>query len=364
MHHRIFQTRLSLFIFSAILLCLTAFAALAQKQQDVPLTSQELVKLVYQLPKQPDKKSEVVEEIRRRGIGFPLTDGMRSLVASKSGNDALLKRTLEEAERRRVNPTASALPSEREWQELLEKTRAATRAATEAMPDFVVKQLVTRSYSRGGTNNWLFSDRLAVAVSYRAAVGEEYKVLTINGMPPNKQAQESPTYADQVEGGATSAGEYASTIMETFDVERQTVFKPVDTDILRGRRTIVFEYRVEKELSGQSVKVGAARTIAAYHGRMWIDRELNRVLRMEIVLELPEDFPAKAASNLIDYEWVNIAGEQYLLPSKAEMILAYNENREFLRRRNLIIFRGYQKYGSEVKIIEEDIVEDPPQEKP
>src|SRR5689334_20884759 len=67
-----------------------------------PLTSQELVRLVYQLPGHPEKRDEVIEEIRKRGIGFPLTDGMRSVVASKSGNDSLLRRTLEEAERRRV----------------------------------------------------------------------------------------------------------------------------------------------------------------------------------------------------------------------------------------------------------------------
>src|ERR1700704_202274 len=69
-----------------------------------PLTSQELVHLVYQLPKHPELHDQVVEEVRTRGIGFPLTDGMRSLVAAKSGSDATLRRTLEEAERRRANP--------------------------------------------------------------------------------------------------------------------------------------------------------------------------------------------------------------------------------------------------------------------
>ena len=80
----------------------------AQTAQTSPLTSREVVALVYQLPKHPQLRDEIVEEIRNRGIGFPLTDGMRSLVATKSGSDALLRRTLEEAERRRVNPTASA----------------------------------------------------------------------------------------------------------------------------------------------------------------------------------------------------------------------------------------------------------------
>src|SRR4051812_34263046 len=93
----------------ALLVALCAISGAAQVQ--TPLTSQELVKLVYQLPQHPERRDEVVEEIRHRGIGFALTDGMRSLVASKSGNDALLRRTLEEAERRRSSPTVAARPN-------------------------------------------------------------------------------------------------------------------------------------------------------------------------------------------------------------------------------------------------------------
>src|SRR5882762_10999505 len=157
-----------------LLLVVVLFPALGKAQSSVtPLTSREVVALVYKLPKHPELRDEVVEEIRKRGIGFPLTNGMRSLVASKSGSDALLRRTLEEAERRRVNPTASARPPEAEGNALLERTRAATLAAADAMPDFIVKQLIKRSVAYGGTNNWLPQDNLTIAVAYRAAAGEE-----------------------------------------------------------------------------------------------------------------------------------------------------------------------------------------------
>jgi hypothetical protein len=153
--------------------------ALVQAQTpQTPLTNRELVTLVYELPKHPERRDEVVEEIRKRGIGFPLTDGMRSLVATKSGSDPLLRRTLEEAERRRVNPAASARPPDAEAEELLERTRVATLAAAAAMPDFIVKQLIKRSYAFGTTSNWLPQDTLTIAVGYRANAGEEYKVTT------------------------------------------------------------------------------------------------------------------------------------------------------------------------------------------
>jgi hypothetical protein len=91
------------------------------------------------------KSERAREEIRTRGIGFALTDGMRSVVATKSGNDPLLRRTLEEAERRRVNPHCVSFAGNAESDELLARTRNVTLAAANAMPDFIVKQLIRRS---------------------------------------------------------------------------------------------------------------------------------------------------------------------------------------------------------------------------
>src|SRR2546423_14069236 len=108
------------FAFSfSLLVCALTLSARAQSGQDTPMTNQEFVRLLYQLPKHPETKDALVEEVRRRGINFPLTDGLRSLVATKSGNDALLRRTMEEAERRRQNPSSFRLPSEAEGNEVL-----------------------------------------------------------------------------------------------------------------------------------------------------------------------------------------------------------------------------------------------------
>src|SRR5688500_2291307 len=145
-------------LLSALLMtCLWSGIAQTQSQHR-PLTSKEIVSLVYQLPGHPEKRDEIVEEIRTRGIGFPLTPGLRSLVATKSGNDALLRRTLEEAERRRINPTASALPSDNEGNELLERTRNVTLAAANARPDVIVEQFIRRSVAYGTTANSYMQD--------------------------------------------------------------------------------------------------------------------------------------------------------------------------------------------------------------
>lgn len=344
-------------MFGTLILILAVFACVfsAQAQTTGPLTSQELVRLVYQLPKHPEKRDEIIEEIRKRGINFTLTSGLRSIVATKSGNDVLLRRTLEEAERRNGNPTVAVLPSEREATELLAKTSAATLAASEAMPDFIVKQQITRSRALNNTNNWVTLDRLTLAVSYRASAGEEYKLLAINGLPPGTEAKEGGGY-EQV-GGTSSTGEYVSMLAALFNEATRADFKPVDTDTLRGQRTIVYEFEVKQQYSKLSIKAvgsGDRSIITGYRGRIWVDRESNRVLRLENAsTDIPADFPITAASSLIDYDWVMINERKYLLPSYAEVKLTAGLGERHIQTRNQIRFRNYQKYGAEVKIIED-----------
>ena len=358
--------RISKLLFVLFVISLSAILPLrVSAQTSQPLTSKEIVSWLYQLQRFPEKRDELVDEIRRRGIGFPLTDGMRGLVATKSGNDALLRRTLEEAERRRVNPAGSALPPDTEGNELLERTRNVTLAAANAMPDFMVKQLIRRSVAYGTTSNWIPQDNLTVAVGYRANAGEEYKLLTVNGMPASDEAKESKDYSKYV-GGATSSGvEYISALADIFKPDSKAAFRMVDTDTVQTRRTVVYEYEVKRDLSQLTLSVGdtGARAVVGSRGRMWIDRELDRVLRFEqIATEIPNDFPIRAASSVIDYDWVTINEHKYLLPSHTEILLTTAQPKFVLQSRNDVRFRSYQKFGAELKVIDEVGEDDAPAE--
>ncbi len=352
--------------FLAIILLVSCVAVSAQDPK--PLTNQEFVSLLYQLQRNPDTRDDLLEQIRKRGIGFVLTDGMRSLVATKSGNDALLRRTLEEAERRRVNPTASALPSETEGRELLERTRNVTLAAANAMPDFLVKQIIKRSVAYGSTANWIPQDNLTLAVGYRANRGEEYKLLTVNGMPAGPEVQASGDYSKYVPKGASSSGvEYISALADVFKPESKTEFRVVDTDTIQTRRTVVYEYTIKKDNSQLSLSLQdtGARAVVGSRGRLWIDRELDRVLRFEqIATEIPPDFPITAASSLIDYDWVSINERKYLLPTHSEILLTTVNPKFVLQSRNDVRFRSYQKFGAELKVVDEVGEDDDPPAKP
>jgi hypothetical protein len=360
------QRRLSsAFVLFALVFILTP----GVQAQTGPLTSRELVSLVYQLPAHPEKRDSIIEEIRKRGIDFELTSGLRSVVATKSGNDVLLRRTLEEAERRRLNPTtAAALPAEAEAQELLSKARAATLAAVKDIPDFVVKQLITRYQARGTTRNWTTLDRLTVAVSYSESVGgEQYKLLAINGMPEAVSGEQGMSYRRA--GGSTTTGEFASLMIKLFSEESRTVFKVAGVDTLRGRSALIYNFEIRKGLADQTIVYGDVSSVkTGLRGMVWIDRENFRVLRTEMTFtEIEPDFPVKKLDKRIDYDWVTIADKRYVLPIEAEAVFTAESPVTFFdprserrvtevqtfQSRNLIRFRNYQKYGAEVKIIED-----------
>ena len=94
---------------------LTAFA------QEKPLSQAEYVKMLYAAEKNPTTRPAIVDALRRRGVAFTVTDGIRGLTRSKGRNDEELKRALEEAERRRQNPEAAKLPTAEEAADALEK---------------------------------------------------------------------------------------------------------------------------------------------------------------------------------------------------------------------------------------------------
>ncbi|MCD9186011.1 MAG: hypothetical protein LUM44_06240 [Pyrinomonadaceae bacterium] len=348
---------LSLFLFQAI------FA------QEKPLSQGEYVKMLYAVQKNSGVKQEIIEALRKRGIAFELTDGLRGLTRTKGGNDEELKRALEEAERRRQNPTTATLPNQKEAREIIEKARQNTLTAVEEMPDFVVKQQIQRSAAYAGTNNFRNLDRLVVAVSYRSTGEEDYKVLSINGV-----LQEAPKSKNDYSetGGTSSTGEFVNVLATIFKRASDTEFEVVDTDSLNGRRSVVFSYSIDKDKAKQQITSFGyyeQSTITGVKGKIWIDRDNFRVLRIESeATEIPESFPIRSAKRIINYDWVKITDGDYLLPTLSDVRLTMREGGKVFETRNLIRFKDYQKFGTDVIILDDDTApieeEKPAQEKP
>lgn len=217
-------------------LLVVSFFCIAALAQEKPLTQAEYVRMLYAIQKTPATKAELIDALRRRGIDFVVTDGIRGLTRSKGANDDELKRALEEAERRRQNPAAVKLPTELEVTGIIEKTRKKTLEAVEEMPDFVVKQQIQRSAAYAGTGNFRNLDKLVVAVSYRSSGEETYRLLSKNGAI-QQSAEAKGSYEEA--GGTSSTGEFVTMLATIFKPESDAEFSPVQTDLVRGRETVI-----------------------------------------------------------------------------------------------------------------------------
>jgi hypothetical protein len=347
-----------IFLLSAFILLSFSFSFAQEK----PLTQAEYVKMLYDVQKTPSKKQDLIETIRKRGINFTLTDGLKGLTRSKTGNDLDLVKTLEESDRRRQNPNDAKLPDAKESAEILEKTRKNTIQAIEEMPDFVAKQLIGRSVSYAGTTNFKPIDQLVIAVSFSTEKGEQYRVLTQNGVSMKSETGSNYSGLD----GATTGGEFVEDLQRIFKPESKTTFNLIDTSLLRGRKTIVYEYRILIENNtkdGVGLKGSNASSVPIGRiGKIYIDRELNRVLRTEFqATDIPANYQIKKFESSTDYDWAEIGGEKYLLPLQSDARFTASGDGILYQSKNLIRFKNYQKFGTEVVVLDDDVVEVPKQ---
>ena len=152
-------------------------------------------------------------------------------------------------------------------------------------------------------------------------------------------------------------------LAKIFKPASKTHFDLLTTDTIRGRRALVYEYsiNIENNKDGGVGLKGAKGVVvdsapAGEKGRLWIDRENHRVLRIEYQLtDIAPTFAVKAVTKSIDYDMVEIAGEKYLLPIVSDFRgTVQGPDSKRYESRNLIRFRNYQKYGTDVIAVDED----------
>jgi hypothetical protein len=216
--------------------------------------------------------------------------------------------------------------------------------------------------SYAGTTNFVPIDQLVIAVSFSAEKGEQYRVLMNKGIAVNADSGSSYSGLD----GATTGGEFVEDLQRIFKAESKTRFNLIDTSVIRGRKTIVYEYQILIENSKNDA-VGLkgpnpASVPIGRIGKIYIDRELNRVLRTEfLATDIPRTFQIKKFESTTDYDWTEIGGEKYLLPLQSDARFTASGDGNLYQSKNFIRFKNYQKFGTEVKVLDDDVVEEPKQ---
>ncbi|HEY7182271.1 MAG TPA: hypothetical protein VIC84_12670 [Blastocatellia bacterium] len=229
---------------------------------------------------------------------------------------------------------------------LLDQARQHAAEFIDDLPNFVATQIVTRSVRTPQKKDWRQQDKLEIELSYRAKTGEQFKLVRYNDKPTQM------TY-DQLKG-ATTTGEFGSILGAVFSQQSRAEFKEVRRETFRGHQTVIYDFRVRKEFSGNTitdVNTGLAVT-TAYSGSVWIDTESGRTLRIKQSSEgIPPGFTITSAERSVEFDWTVIDGQRYLLPVYAEVILGNDLKRFYLR--NVIELRNYRMFDTDLKILPE-----------
>jgi hypothetical protein len=86
--------------------------------------------------------------------------------------------------------------------------------------------------------------------------------------------------------------------------------------------------------------------LPAYKGRVWLEKDTAQVLRIEMqASRVPKEFPLDKVESAVDYEYVLLSGQRFLLPVHAETLTCVRGTNNCSR--NVIDFRNYRKYGAE-----------------
>ena len=113
----------------------------------------------------------------------------------------------------------------------------------------------------------------------------------------------------------------------------------------------MYAFKVRRANSSSSIsdKASGRTVVAGYTGSVWIDTESKRALRIESSNEeIPAGFPVTLSENAIEYDWVTIGDERYLLPVHAEVLLGWDAQKVYTK--NVIEFRDYRRFEAKIRI--------------
>jgi hypothetical protein len=224
--------------------------------------------------------------------------------------------------------------------DIIADARDAANSFLSEMPNFLVQQVTTRYYTNSAPARWIATD--VVTAEVRCVNGqEEYSNILINGRPTNRPIEKT---------GAWSTGEFVTTLQDLFSPYTAASFVRRGEDTIAGRAAYLYDFSV-RQANSHWVLVGpdGRHEAPPYTGRVWIDKERRRVLRMEqrssaISSALPYD---KAESTL-EYGFTSIDGKSYLLPIHSESQACMRGRADCTR--NEIAFQNYRKFTAESNV--------------
>jgi hypothetical protein len=350
----------------ALVFCLAAAAQIMSVAQLVSflkssvqqkMTDSEVSKYLKTVKLTDKLTDRTIEELLAAGIGPKTREALNGLRDRSATLSTAAAPTVPKDE----GPKLPPVPSAAEQADIIREVREYALNYTKGLPNFLCTQVTRRKaagepgsrYARGQSEpSFQTQDTLTIRLSYFEQK-EDYKLILVNNSPT--------TQGYQNVGGATSSGEFGSMLLQIFEPRTQASFNWDHWATLRGKLVMAFHYNVEQSHSQWAVEYERREHIfPAYSGLIYVDKDLHVVMRVTLNADdIPATFPIRLARTMLDYDYQDISGHEFLLPLKAQVDMSADG----ILTRNETEFRLYRRYSAESEI-KYDITPDPlPDEK-
>jgi len=232
---------------------------------------------------------------------------------------------------------------------VIDQTREVAASFTQTLPNYIVKQFTTRYVSQAanrGRTAWQALDLVTSDLVYLDGK-ENYLNIMVNGRATKDASQ----------NGSWSEGEFASSLNALLSRFSNTEFHNKRPVTIVNRPAYKYDYSIEQPRSAWRIETEGQSYQPGYDGSIWIDKETYRVLRIEMAARnLPRSFPIDTTESSLDYDFVLIGDQKYLLPVHSESLSCWRGTSQCSR--NVIDFRNYKKYTADSSITFESTVPD------
>ena len=290
------------------------------------------------------KKVKLTEKLEDRTIEILLADGIgpRTAEGLRDLRDASasLSPPAPKAEPKVTPAPAIPPPPTTEQAKVIDQVREFVLDYDKRLPNFICMQVTRRFQDPSGLEVWNGVDTITAKLSYFEHK-EQKQVMFLNNRYVDIDY-------DKLGGGATSTGEFGSLLKGIFESDSMAEFGWERWATLRGRLHYVFNYRVRQPNSKWKIFYDRSQEITpGYAGLLFVDTDYKTVSRVVMSAEdVPPSFPVQMARTQLDYDFADIAGQQFLLPLRSE--LRMRSGKQLMK--NEVEFRSYKRYGADVQI--------------
>jgi hypothetical protein len=236
-------------------------------------------------------------------------------------------------------------PPDDEITSLLAKAAQSANVYWDSLPNFTCQQVTERFAGSSRANKWEPIDTLTGRLNYFDHQ-EEWAFLEYE-----KDHKKSFDSGSDPGRGLSGFGIFGNIIRGLFRPSAKPEISWFENDALGDRTVQIFKYRVAKENSNLSLRVSSREVVyVGYHGMVYIDGATGEVRRItQVADDVPKHYPIYQTLISVDYDYVSIGGQKYLLPIGAEIVLRRSHKGSL--ELNQIHFGDFHRFRSASRIL-------------